>query len=96
MAETHRTDRGARGDTTAPKTKTPDYSKNRPLLTAREVAPILNTSVASLRRWRTRGLGPPFLRLRKETGSGIRYDADQLAGWIASRPSGGEGGELVS
>jgi predicted DNA-binding transcriptional regulator AlpA len=65
-------------------------SVNQRLLREREVAPIVGSSVGSLRRWRRLGKGPPFKKLGTDLGSPVRYDADELSEWIASRPTGGE------
>jgi len=55
------------------------------LLTEKEVARITSLSIASVRRWRLRGEGPPFVRIN----SSIRYQPSDVASWIASRPRGG-------
>jgi predicted DNA-binding transcriptional regulator AlpA len=55
------------------------------LLNEHEVARVTGLSVASIRRWRLLQHGPKFLKL----GSAVRYKPEDLAMWLASRPSGG-------
>ena len=55
------------------------------LLNENEVAEILAVSVGSIRRWRFAKTGPKFIRL----GSCIRWRPDDVAAYIASRPTGG-------
>ncbi len=57
-----------------------------PLLTDREVAGIMQVSVAWVRRQRLLNAGPPYRRL----GGCIRYDPAELRSWLSSRPTGGE------
>ena len=57
-------------------------------LTENQVAQRLNVSIATVRRWRMRNLGPPF----KKIGASVRYATDELKSWVDSRPSGGEAG----
>jgi hypothetical protein len=56
------------------------------LLNEYDVARIVSLSVASVRRWRLLRQGPRYLKI----GSAVRYKPDDVAGWLASRPSGGE------
>ena len=56
------------------------------LLNEKEVAAALKISVASARRWRVEGRGPRFIKL----GACVRYRAEDLDAWLASRPSGGQ------
>lgn len=57
-----------------------------PLLTECDVARITGLSLASVRRWRLLGQGPRFLKL----GRAVRYQREDLAAWLKSRPDGGE------
>jgi len=57
-----------------------------PLIGERDVACLIGASVATVRRWRLQRTGPPFRKL----GSLVRYCPEELAAWLASRPSGGE------
>jgi predicted DNA-binding transcriptional regulator AlpA len=65
------------------------------LLREKEVAEFLGLSSATLRNWRTRGDGPPFVRL---SGRAIRYQPAALREWVAQRArrstsdKGGENG----
>lgn len=56
------------------------------LLNEHDVARITGLSVASVRRWRLLRQGPKYLKL----GSAVRYRSEDLAAWLASRPTGGE------
>jgi predicted DNA-binding transcriptional regulator AlpA len=63
------------------------------LLREKEVADLLGLSSATLRNWRTRGDGPPFVRL---SGRAIRYQPVALREWVAQRTrrsTSDEGGE---
>lgn len=51
------------------------------LNTEREEADRLNASVRTLQAWRTRGDGPPFLKL----GRAVRYDPRKTDEWLATR-----------
>lgn len=44
-------------------------------------ASYLNTSRATLARWRVQGGGPPFIKM----GGRIRYDVEDLDAWLESR-----------
>jgi predicted DNA-binding transcriptional regulator AlpA len=57
-----------------------------PLLSERDVAHITGLSLASVRRWRLVGQGPRYLKL----GRAVRYQREDLAAWLKSRPGGGE------
>jgi predicted DNA-binding transcriptional regulator AlpA len=57
------------------------------LLNEHDVARITGLSVASVRRWRLLRQGPLYLKL----GSAVRYRAEDISAWLASRPTGGEG-----
>lgn len=51
------------------------------MLTEREVATATGLARATLTSWRSRHRGPPFARI----GAAVRYNADDLAQWIAAR-----------
>jgi predicted DNA-binding transcriptional regulator AlpA len=55
------------------------------LLHERDIARITGMSLASVRRWRLRRLGPRFLKI----GSAVRYRIEDVAEWLQSRPCGG-------
>jgi hypothetical protein len=55
------------------------------LWTDRHVAAFLNVSLASVRRWRLTGFGPPFYRV----GARIRYNPQECDAWLRSRQVGG-------
>ena len=53
-----------------------------PLLTTAEVARMLAVSEYTVRAWRMRGTGPPYVRV---AGKAIRYRADQVEAWLEER-----------
>jgi predicted DNA-binding transcriptional regulator AlpA len=55
-------------------------------LTDRDVARLLQVSVASVRRWRLLRQGPKYFKI----GAAVRYRSEDLSEWIQSRPTGGE------
>jgi predicted DNA-binding transcriptional regulator AlpA len=57
-----------------------------PLLKEADVANALCVSLAAVRRWRTKGKGPRYLKL----GSLVRYSQKDVSEWIQSRPVGGD------
>ena len=56
------------------------------LWTDKQVAAFLNVSLATVRRWRLTGFGPPFYRI----GASIRYSSAGCERWLDSQSSGGE------
>jgi predicted DNA-binding transcriptional regulator AlpA len=56
------------------------------LLNEHDVARITGLSVASVRRWRLLRQGPKYLKI----GSAVRYRRQDIAIWLATRPTGGE------
>lgn len=50
------------------------------LHTEAEAAAVLNIKVATLRRWRWAGSGPAYCKI----GAAVRYDAADLAAFIAA------------
>jgi excisionase family DNA binding protein len=53
------------------------------LLTARQVAAMLNVSLATFKRIRQRGEGPPSIRVGKRA---IRYRRGDVEAWLRRRP----------
>jgi len=53
-----------------------------PLLTSKETAHLLGVRLGTLEAWRTRGLGPRFIRISSRC---IRYEPGALREWMASR-----------
>ncbi|MEK7752847.1 MAG: helix-turn-helix domain-containing protein [Acidobacteriota bacterium] len=53
-------------------------------LTDTELARRWRLSVSTLRKWRLRGGGPPFVRL----GRAVRYDLRTLENWLAASTVG--------
>jgi len=57
------------------------------LLNEKEVAAILNVSVATVRRRRLFNQPPIFRKI----GAAVRYHPDDVAAWIDAQPMGGVG-----
>ncbi len=68
-------------ETTRLKSKIPLPADSRGLLTEGAVATRLSLSPATLRNWRVKGLGPPFVRLSLRA---VRYQAEVVDEWIAT------------
>lgn len=51
-------------------------------LTEAQVAQLTGLSAVTLRCWRSRRTGPPFVKL----GGAVRYPADRLSEWCESSP----------
>ena len=64
---------------------TPSTLEN--LLNEYDVARITGLSVASVRRWRLRKIGPRATKI----GAAVRYKPDDLKAWLDSRPTIGGG-----
>jgi predicted DNA-binding transcriptional regulator AlpA len=56
------------------------------LLDERDLARLMGLSLSTIRRWRLRQRGPKFIKLQ----SAVRYRPEDLAHWLATRPSGGD------
>ena len=54
-----------------------------PLLTMKEVAELLRTSVSSLRQWRHKGIGPASILI----GGRVRYRSSAVEAYLNSRTS---------
>jgi hypothetical protein len=54
-------------------------------LTEKEVAKQISVSLASLRRWRLKHLGPRFVKV----GALVRYRPEDLEQWMQTLPAGG-------
>lgn len=61
---------------------------DKEFLTSKEVAAMLGIGEQSLRRWRTQGKGPPFVKIE---GARIIYERSRLESWISK--SGGTGAQ---
>jgi hypothetical protein len=60
------------------------------LWTENKVAPFINVSKATLRRWRKRGKGPPFMKLGPEPGAPGRYSPADVEAWLMAARRLGE------
>jgi excisionase family DNA binding protein len=52
-------------------------------MTPGEVAQMLHVPLDTIYRWRSAGTGPPAMKL----GKYLRFAPDDVARWLASRPS---------
>ena len=57
----------------------PDFFNPPRLLKTREVADYLNVSLDTLRAYRDKDTGPPFVRLLPKT---LRYPSNDLKAWL--------------
>jgi hypothetical protein len=64
----------------------PDSSQAQ--LTEAQAAQIVGVSKGTLRRWRSAGEGPTWLKLGDTRGAAIRYDSEALHDWLVSRRKG--------
>ena len=55
--------------------------RTEPLLTESELSARIRVAVATLRRWRWSGGGPPFVRV----GRCVRYDAAHVRAWLGAQ-----------
>lgn len=49
------------------------------LITEMELSKMLNVKPATIRQWRARGTGPPYLRINSRL---IRYDRQVIEAWL--------------
>jgi excisionase family DNA binding protein len=54
-------------------------------LSPKEAAKYLGVSVELLQKWRSNGVGIPFMKLGDSTSSIIRYDIDELNKYLQSK-----------
>ena len=55
------------------------------IFTEHEVGEVLRVSLATVRRWRRREIGPDFVKL----GSSVRYKQEAVLSWLQSLPARG-------
>ncbi len=55
-----------------------DQTSQAPLLKEHEAAEYLSVGIATLRRWRWAGKGPPFLKI----GGAVRYNLSDLVAFV--------------
>ncbi len=67
--------RGVGADPIFKEVKMNPETVNAVLLTEKEAAPILRTSIRTLQKWRVNGNGPPFIRI---SARAIRYRRSDL------------------
>ena len=53
-------------------------------LTTEEAAAIANVEPSTLKRWRARDVGPPFVKLGNSWMARVFYPRDKLLAWIAA------------
>jgi excisionase family DNA binding protein len=54
-------------------------------LSPKETAKYLGVSVELLQKWRSNGVGIPFMKLGESTSSLIRYDIDELNKYLQTK-----------
>lgn len=57
------------------------------LLTPAAVAALAKTSPRTVSGWRTRGVGPRYIKLTPGRGGRVRYVRRDVMAWLASRTS---------
>jgi hypothetical protein len=57
----------------------------RRLMTRREASEYLGVSQATLSRWASERMGPPFIKLHDGDAGSVRYPSDLLAAFVESR-----------
>jgi hypothetical protein len=70
-------------------TGSPPHPIPLPLLTERDVARVVNMSLASVRKWRLYGRGPKYIKIN----TAVRYRPEDVDIWIATCPTRGGSGE---
>ncbi|GLS17283.1 hypothetical protein GCM10007874_02980 [Labrys miyagiensis] len=58
------------------------------LLSEKEAAALLRVSGSTLRRWRSQGIGPAYIRVGGKLGGAIRYRESDLLSWLSSNTVG--------
>ena len=58
---------------------------NDKLITANDVAEILNINPGTLNQWRRTGLGPPFIKVGGNINGAIRYSVRDLEQYLHER-----------
>jgi hypothetical protein len=70
-------------------TASPPHPIPLPLLTERDVARVVNMSLASVRKWRLYGRGPRYIKIN----TAVRYRPEDVNIWLATCPVHSGGGE---
>jgi predicted DNA-binding transcriptional regulator AlpA len=65
-------------------TKTAAAARPQPLAASAEVAEVLGIPEKTLREWRSRGIGPDYLKV----GRYVRYRWSAVNAWLATREQG--------
>lgn len=55
------------------------------LLTSKEVAQLLKVTQVCLRKWRSAGFGPRFIKLGDNSRSRVRYRESDVRSWIENK-----------
>lgn len=66
--------------------ETQNLSKERELLTVKEVARLVDYSESALNNWRSQGIGPRYLKLSTRR---VRYRRSDILAWLDSAERGG-------
>jgi predicted DNA-binding transcriptional regulator AlpA len=65
-------------------TKRPDGTKPEPLASTADVAEVLGVPEKTLVEWRSRGIGPAYLKV----GKYVRYRWSEVNSWLTTREAG--------
>ena len=57
------------------------------LLTPSQVAARLSVSLHTLQAWRSKCVGPKYVKLAGGVNASVRYRSDELEAWLARNPS---------
>ena len=63
---------------------------NEPLWSDSQVAQFLNVHRATVKDWRMRGIGPPYVKLNARSGGAVRYKAQEVRDWLESKRRPGD------
>lgn len=55
-----------------------------PVVTERQIAPLLGVHEGTLSNWRVQNIGPPFVRVGRDK-RGVRYVVEQVLAWRDGR-----------
>lgn len=66
------------------------------LLDTREAAEMLGIRPDTLKLWRHKGKGPPYVKKGDAAQSGVGYDPDDVRDWVAARKFASTSGHTIN